>query len=299
MSLPLALRSFAWTVSALLENLLDVHNQWDCRANTFVFELEDAANLIAEFAAQRKWLNYEDSRLFQALCDHPDLEVLYAPDKLCSEEGKQLLKQWGLEGKVVSLNELRTCLGSLESSMNQMLSPTLDAPRKPLNEACAEVIYAWCALCVAAKEPFFSHSGPATCSWTYPEALSEQIADPELSLRKWKKDYTDFFETNPQIVIPGKRFVFVDIVAERTVVENAIRTRFHPSVESLIAQGGLYREKLSRMTDYLVVGAHDNEKSMHASELDKAIFLQKRGTPIQIIWLKDLEAALNREHRFN
>lgn len=41
-----ALRSFAWTVGALLENLLDVHNQWDCRANTSVFELEDAANLM-------------------------------------------------------------------------------------------------------------------------------------------------------------------------------------------------------------------------------------------------------------
>lgn len=95
--------------------------------------------------------------------------------------------------------------------------------------------------------------------------------------------YQTNIETNPTIIIHGKKFVFTGLGVMNDDQQNC------EVVQRTIAQGGLYRKTISGVTDYLVVG----EEYPGESKLKAAIAQQEAGKPIKIIWLKDLEAVLD------
>ena len=283
-----ALRSFAWTLDAMASREGRSYDDYSD---------EELMGIIA-FAAGRKWLNYESSGAMKALCDQPDLHVLYAPDELCREVNVKRIHQCGLVRPVASLNDLRACLEALEPVMAR-LSASLKAGRdrkKALTGDASDVLYAWCALCIAARTPFFVEDGPTSCWWSYPSKSSAYSAfdggddadeddgeeDEEPS---WLSRYEQYICKRPGIEIEDKKFVLTGLGVHED------EKRYHPVVEALTAQGGLYRGSLSGVTDYLVVGGADSSEA----KVRKAISLQEEGKPVKIIRLADLKAALNGE----
>lgn len=97
--------------------------------------------------------------------------------------------------------------------------------------------------------------------------------------------YQANIETNPAIVIRGKKFVFTGLGVLHDDQQSC------EVVQRTIAQGGVYRKTISGVTDYLVVG----DDYPGESKLKAAIAQQEAGKPIKIIWLKDLEAVLDRK----
>lgn len=99
---------------------------------------------------------------------------------------------------------------------------------------------------------------------------------------KLKAHIEAHIEENPVITIPGKKFVFSGLgVAKADQKDHAI-------VKKVIAQGGLFRQSISGVTDYLVVGDDDPGET----KIKEAIAQKEAGMPIQIIRLQDLEDAL-------
>lgn len=84
----------------------------------------------------------------------------------------------------------------------------------------------------------------------------------------------------PEIVFEGKKFVFTGL--------DVLDKKEHPIVKKVIAKGGLYREKLSGVTDYLIVG----DDYPGEAKIQQAQQMQLEGKGIQIISLKDLRKAL-------
>ena len=282
-----ALRSFAWTLGAMADEA----------GRSMTDYSEDELNGIIEFAEEQKWLNYEPDGAFKALCDQPDLHVMYVPDDLCTERNSKKLRETFAQMPVASLNELRKCLTKLHPVMEK-LTGMLSADRdhtQPLTGNAADVLYAWCALCIAAKEPFYIEDGPMVCFWDYPggaergryhvdtQVSEQRRQEKEQKQARWLENYGEYISNDPSIIIPGKKFVFTGLgVMSSGQKEQVI-------VQEVEARGGLHRKSISGVTDYLVVG--DDEPG--EAKIKEAIAQQKAGKPIQIIRLKDLEAALD------
>ena len=101
-------------------------------------------------------------------------------------------------------------------------------------------------------------------------------------MAQWMQQYGNAFTVNPTITVMGKKFVFSGLGG---MYENE---KEHPIVQDVLEQGGLFREKISGVTDYLVIGEHDPGESKVKNALEQ----QNAGNPLQIIKLKDLEAVL-------
>ena len=171
-----ALRSFAWTLDAMARREGRGYDDYSD---------EELMGIIA-FVAGRKWLNYESSGAMKALCDQPDLHVLYAPDELCREVNVKRIHQCGLVRPVASLNDLRACLEALEPVMAR-LSASLKAGRdrkKALTGDASDVLYAWCALCIAARMPFFVEDGPTSCWWSYPHSMTTMMMRTKMTMKR-------------------------------------------------------------------------------------------------------------------
>ena len=100
------------------------------------------------------------------------------------------------------------------------------------------------------------------------------------SQAEWKEKYGAYISHTPNITISGKKFVFTGC---------GILGKEHPDAQRVVEQGGLWRDKVSGVTDYLVVG----DDGPGESKINAAIAQQKAGKPIQIIRLADLEDAMN------
>lgn len=304
-----ALRSFAWTLNCVAEKRGERIEACSLSEQ----ELQE----IAEFAARRDWLNYDDTGRFEALCGHSDIHVFYVPDELCEGEGRALLRAWGMRLPAVPLDKLRECLKLLVPLMEQVASilQTGRDSSQPLTGELSDVLYAWCALSIAAKKPFFSEDGPSFCMWSYPSDESDadssehalEPADWERSIeeedftnseaghstsiwetrnQEWMKKYGSYIAEHPHIVISGKKFVFTGLDSAPFK-----HSKESPIVQELTAQGGLYRTCISGVTDYLVIGGG----CLGDLKMREAIEKQQAGTPIQIIRLEDLEAVLSGE----
>lgn len=282
-----ALRSFAWTLGLMAEK----------SSRSITDYSEEELNGIIEFAEGQRWLNYKPDGGFKSLCDQPDLHVMYVPDDLCTERNSKNLRETLAQMPVASLNELRKCLIKLQPVMEK-LAGMLSADRdhmQPLTGNAADVLYAWCALCIAAKEPFYIEDGPMVCFWDYPGGTDhgKYHADTKASeqpgqekppkMARWLDAYGGYISNSQNIIIYGKRFVFTGL-GERSGDQKA-----QVIVQEIEARGGLHRKSISGVTDYLVVG--DDEPG--ETKIKEAIAQQKAGKPIQIIRLKDLEAALD------
>lgn len=167
------LRSFAWTLA-------------DYCANHDNCEPEDIdsgiAKRIANFVAHQDWLNYDDTTYCTGLCAGSDLHVYFIPDSVSQADRKKLLpsdedieRVKDMKAKFPSYREILCEVHSLDDLREdleyiypavRMLWEELEEERdydEPLTGNEADIVYAWCALALAAKGPFFTEDGPTSC----------------------------------------------------------------------------------------------------------------------------------------
>ena len=151
-----ALRSFAWT-------LADYCALHDCSPEDIDYSV--AAGIVKHIRSL-DWLNYDEQPYCTGLCACPDLHVYYVPDGTSQKDKKSLLPD-----AVQSLDELRKDLEYLYPAILLLWNKLLKKRNydKPLTGDEADVVYAWCALALAAKEPFYVEDGPMNCEYDYPE----------------------------------------------------------------------------------------------------------------------------------
>lgn len=167
-----ALRSFAWTVVEYCDtNDMDI-------ADISYEALCDYIELVAE----RDWLNYDGDSYCRGLCGCSDLHVFYVPDGV-SESDKDMLRPGKedyenfkqMKERFPNYNEILSDVHSLDMLRKdlELIYPAIETLydylkehrdyNKELSGNDADIVYAWCALAMAAREPFFSEDGPPTC----------------------------------------------------------------------------------------------------------------------------------------
>lgn len=292
------LRSFAWT-------LADYCKQHDCTPDDID---SGVASRIANFVANEDWLNYDDTTYCRGLCSGSDLHVYFIPDGVSQADRKKLLpskedtdrvKQMKekfptyneILSEVHSLNALRKDLAYIYPAVKVMwdnLEEDRDYDEALLGNE-ADIIYAWCALALAAKEPFFSEDGPISCYFSQPvdeEAQkakweAEEAERAEEAAEEWMRKYEKYLETNPVIDFNGTIFVFSGLAGHWAEKDD-------PIVQKVIEKGGQYRSTVSGLTNYLVVNPGYAGQSKIVAVMEQ---LQK-GKNIKVILLEDLEKAL-------
>ena len=173
-----ALRSFGWTLSDYCGRIKKLPKDISIK------ELKS----IIDFIAKRKWLNYDAGAYCKGLCSGSDLHVYYIPDSVTQDDRSGLLpsqEDYDRVSKMQSIaptyNEILSDVQSLDSLRGSLkflypavktLYEELAKKRnymKPLEGNEADIVYAWCALAMAAKEPFFTEDGPMTYFLSQPE----------------------------------------------------------------------------------------------------------------------------------
>lgn len=153
------LRSFAWTLSDYCARKGMTPNE---------VQAADVAKIVT-FVKTQNWLNYDDKTYCTGLCSGQDHHVYYVPDGVDQADQKRLAAfvKGEVPGEVRSLDALRNDLTFLYPAVH-MLWEQLQQDRdysKPLLGETADIVYAWCALALAAREPFFSEYGTMNCSF--------------------------------------------------------------------------------------------------------------------------------------
>lgn len=293
-----ALRSFAWT-------LADYCQEHDCTPDDVDSGI---AIRIANFVARENWLNYDGDSYCQGLCSGSDLHVYFVPDSVSATDKKKLLpSQEDIDRveqmkekfpayreilcEVHSLNALRKDLKYIYPAVKQLwdsLEEERDYDEALLGNE-ADIVYAWCALALAAKEPFFSEDGPMSCYFSQiidEDVLAERYRAAEEertreAAAEWMEKYGSYVETNPNIDFNGTLFVFSGLAGHW-------EEKDHPTVQKVIEKGGQYRSKVSGLTNYLVVNPGDAGSSKIVAVMEQLA----KGKNVKVILLSDLEAAL-------
>ncbi len=124
--------------------------------------------------------------------------------------------------------------------------------------------------------------GPIIDSIRADRQLYLERQENEAQLRQeWEKKYSSYISEHPTIAVSEKKFVFVGY--------SAFNEKEDPFIKRVIENGGLYRSKVSGITDYLVIG----NGLPGESKIKAAIEQQNAGKPIQIIRQKALEDFLD------
>ncbi len=240
------LRSFAWTLGAYCKD-----NKTEPK-NIDIDTLFD----IAFFISRRDCLNFTKDDICPVLCGGDDIHIYYLPDAVTKADKTALLKAVNAgvsddapKCAVSSLDGLRSELSWMlpaVSTLYDELESTRDR-NEPLQGAAADILYAWCSMAYAAREPIFSDDGPMNCSFSHPDEkpiwesyLEESEREHE---KEWLNKYSTLLDKRSKIVFAGKKFVFSGMEGS----EN-----WNETLKRLEKEGGLYRKAVSGQTDYLV-----------------------------------------------
>ena len=181
-----ALRSFAWTLS-----------DWCRNKNIQPKDLlyGDLQYIISHISIH-EWLNYDADTYCVGLCGCRDLHVYYVPDGVSYSDRQALLsdaehlaqieairKQFPgfkeIPTQVHSLDALREDLSYILPAIETIYDALAEERNRmePLSGDAADILYAWCALALAAKGPFFTEDGPINCWYTQKrdDALSAEM----------------------------------------------------------------------------------------------------------------------------
>ncbi len=141
------LRSFAWTAGDYKKRIgMDLDN---------LSEKELAA--VVEFVTETGYLNYRGGSFFPGLCSFPDRDVLFVSE-LQIRKGTQRYKEFAY---TASLNRLQKDLIRLKPVMEGIaVALFAGVVGEEDRKVFSGVLAAWCALAVAAKEPFLLLEGP-------------------------------------------------------------------------------------------------------------------------------------------
>lgn len=295
-----ALRSFAWTLTDY------------CQRNSVPIQNVDydLAHAVVEFIADRDWLNYEGDSHCSGLCGGSDLHVYFLPDntpealkeKLLPDEQKRR-EVADLKARFPSYSEILTEVHSLDDLRRDLsylypavrvLFDELESTRdrsEPLVGNDADIVYAWCAMTLAARGPFFTEDGPTSCFFTQFQDDDFDI-DPYVSgaaekkgkenrIRVFMETYGAYITRNPRVVFPGKLFVFSGFSGYEPIQN-------HPLIKKVLEKGGEFRSKASGLTNYVVV----DPAECGATKIQRAIEEKAKRDTIDIILKSDLEFVL-------
>lgn len=184
----IALRSFAWTLAAY------------CAENgkTPADLSTDELKAIVDYCEKKEWLNFDNISYCKGLCDNNELHIFYVPDSAAVEDKKRLEPTQEDYDRVESMrrsfptyNEILDQVRSLDSLRSDLeyIYPAMAAfynmlganrnRDEELTGSIADILYAWCAITKAAKEPFYVEDGPMRCFFTQ---LDGALETPELSI---------------------------------------------------------------------------------------------------------------------
>jgi hypothetical protein len=290
-----ALRSFAWTLADYCER----------KGMTPSDVSYPEVRRLVDFIAAHDWLNYDNVSYCKGLCDAPDSDVFYAPDGL-SESDLSLIPgfQSCIEFEAFEVKDLLTTapiirsLNALESDLAfifpaiLLLFDELAINRNYLEHLTgddADIVYAWLVFVYASSGPFsLEKSDP----W-YDDIIFEREKDDR---DRWFDRHGDKLTENPAIEFRNKRFFFCDL-------DEPFDAREHPTVWNVVGRGGIRQGSVTSLTDYLVVNAPpphryygstetDPPRSTSDSWINLADDYRRRGRHIDIVFQKDVEAAL-------
>ena len=286
-----ALRSFAWTLADY------------CKQNKVTPETVDRSipERIADFVGMREWLNYDDKSYCMGLCGGSDLHVFFVPDSVSDNDKKQLLPNQddfdrvnNMKEQFPSYNEILSEVHSLESLRKDLeyiypavkvLYENLAVHRdknRPLEGNAADIVYAWIAIAIAAEGPFFSEDGPVNYYHGWPGEFEEREAQRKTeAIEKWMVNYGEYLENNPTIEFEGRNFVFSGLTGGKD----------NPIVQKVIERGGVYKSRVSGLTDYLVVEPYHSGESKICSAIEQ----RDKGKDIKVVLLEKLETVLTGE----
>ena len=285
------LRSFAWTLSAY------------CAENKTKPEKVTMETLesLAEYLEKRDWLNYQADANCPTLCSGDDIHVYYLPDAVTAQERKALLAVANADNdadapqvSTMSLEGLRKDLTYLYPAM-KTIHDALAAQRDPeevLEGGVADVLYAWCSMTYAAREPIYTEDGPMNNWFQHPD---EQLMweekwrkEREERMRKaaeeWMEANGKHVTKNPRINFSGTKFVF-------SGVEH--RDDWPEILEKLTKKGALHRGAVSGQTDYLVC----DPRVCGDSKVKAALTQNLKGKNVKIILLEDFLKALGMQQQ--
>lgn len=179
-----ALRSFAWTLQAYCAS---------AKVTVADVSLEKLEALV-RFISEREWLNYSGDSFCKGLCAYQDMLVYFLPDATSNSDREKFLPDeetmelchrtkesfpnfhGGLDA-VASLEALRDDLAALLPAILRLWEK-LRAERDPsqaLTGDEADIVYAWCAMARAAREPFYMQDSPMLR-----ERYSQYSDEPEM-----------------------------------------------------------------------------------------------------------------------
>ena len=292
-----ALRSFAWTLSDYCE-----------RKGITPSDISSAeVHRLVKFIADHDWLNYDNTSHCRALCDAPDINVFYMPDKSLESDlklipnGQQLLEDSHISdiqlgpSHIRSLEGLRRDLAFIYPPI-RLLFEELAKNRnysEHLSGDEADLVYAWCVFTFAADYPFSLEI--TLLFYIYPKYMFERIDNETDS---WFRTYKKYFSKKRVIKFHNKRFFFCDLDAPYDARE-------HPTVWKVVEYGGIRQACVTSLTDYLVVnpppphriyttpGAETSVPERTCNTwLSVADRYRQHGKRIHIVLQKDVEEAL-------
>ena len=156
-----ALRSFFWTVSTYCEDNAITPEQ---------LTRDDVSGIVDHIAAQQ-WLNYCNNDHGSCICSIQDFHVYYVPKKTDMEDQRALMiadlaqNTGSFPSDLTYLDDLRDDLEYVYPAIHIIYDELAENrdPYQQLTGNKADVLYAWCALTIAAKEPFYAEDGPMNC----------------------------------------------------------------------------------------------------------------------------------------
>ena len=280
-------RSFAWTLQAYCE-----------KESKQPIELTfDEVHDLIMFISERDGLNYKADSYSPVICSGDDIHNYYVPDSVSNADKNRLLKiENGRKNdseepcNVLSLNKLRDELTYMYPAVEAIYNELEESrdPEEPLTDKDADILYAWCSMTYAAREPFFSEDGPMNCMWEHPDNEGnwelrmriDQLEWAESSAKKWLKEHKkDLSPENTRIILKDKKFVFTG--AEST-------DEWLDALEKLVNMGGIHRTAVSGQTDYLVC----NPAEAGDSKVRKALEQRAKGKNIKIVLYEDFLKAI-------
>ncbi|MBO5868411.1 MAG: hypothetical protein J6Q54_05855, partial [Oscillospiraceae bacterium] len=204
-----AFRSFAWTLAAYCDK--ESLTPEAVPAET----LEDIASFVVD---DRNRLNYVSDSFCPTICSGDDIHNYYIPDGTPAAAREELIASMGDEedkdpaARILSLEGLRKDLTYLYPAM-QTIYDSLAARRdvmEALEGSLPEVLYVWCAMTYAAREPIYTEDGPMTCWWSHPGAPAK-LLPPQKNVQPAEKKAPDagyHFTYDKGLTYEDSKFIF-------------------------------------------------------------------------------------------
>lgn len=164
-------RSFAWILQAYCE-------KEGCQPVELDF---DTIQELVDFIEHRDGLNYVAGSYSPAICSGDDIHNYFIPDSVSDDLKQQLIDidnmnnddESNAVSDIRSLNALRKELDYMYPAIKTIydeLESTRDTS-EVLEDGVADILYAWCSITYAARQPIFTEDGPVNCWWEHPNSF--------------------------------------------------------------------------------------------------------------------------------